>query len=395
MTRTGLVTAQREVDGKTNEITALEPLLAQLALEGAVVTFDALHSQTGHARFLVEEDHGRDETRRTNAAAVTGIAFPHAVQALQIVRRRQVVTTSKVTLERVYGVADLTAEQADATEIARRVRYHCGIEDKIHHVGEPRTLRTPFAYAPALPRHHPAADHPRHHVIKPAVTLPPAGPRRNRFHPADLRRDKDGKPFRFTWPVPVMIHQTRNNRRDVAGSVDDGHPDRLVGVLRMNLAERVEQPLVAPTGHRLLHRTVGHHLRPQRRRQIVDCQVLIEESARTAQREYQAHHGSRDHEEQVRPPRQRLQVRDRLRRCHIRVDDRHGLRKQQLIALLLQAVAPTPWGEPVSKREGAHSDRIPSDSLHHYEVAFPEPDADLGVERRRSHMQHREDHEFK
>jgi predicted transposase YbfD/YdcC len=171
MTGTGLVTAQREVDGKTNEITVFQPLLAQLDLEGAVVTFDALHSQTGHARFLVEEKHahyialikgnqptlhrwlkalpwrevplldrtratahGRDEIRRIKAAAVTGIAFPHAVQAVQIVRRRRVVTTGKVTLERVYGVTDLTAEQADATEIARRVRDHWGSENKIHHV---------------------------------------------------------------------------------------------------------------------------------------------------------------------------------------------------------------------------------------------------------------------
>ncbi len=78
--------------------------------------------------------HGRDEIRRIKAAAVTGIAFPHAVQAIQIVRRRRTVTTGKVTLERVYGVTDLTAEQADATEIARRFRDHWGIENKVHHV---------------------------------------------------------------------------------------------------------------------------------------------------------------------------------------------------------------------------------------------------------------------
>ncbi|MBB4779177.1 ISAs1 family transposase [Streptomyces rapamycinicus] len=171
MTGTGLVTAQREVDGKTNEITVFQPLLAPLDLHGTVVTFDALHSQTAHARFLVEDKHahyialikgnqptlhrwlkalpwrevplldktratahGRDEIRRVKAADVTGIAFPHAVQAVQIVRRRRIVTNGKVTLKRVYGVTDLTAKQADATEIARRVRDHWGIENKIHHV---------------------------------------------------------------------------------------------------------------------------------------------------------------------------------------------------------------------------------------------------------------------
>ncbi|WP_328914237.1 MULTISPECIES: ISAs1 family transposase [unclassified Streptomyces] len=55
MTGTGLVTAQREVDGKTNEITVFRPLLAELDLTDTVVTFDALHSQTAHARFLVED----------------------------------------------------------------------------------------------------------------------------------------------------------------------------------------------------------------------------------------------------------------------------------------------------------------------------------------------------
>ena len=55
MTGTGLVTAQREVDGRTNEITVFQPLLAGLDLADTVVTFDALHSQTAHARFLVDD----------------------------------------------------------------------------------------------------------------------------------------------------------------------------------------------------------------------------------------------------------------------------------------------------------------------------------------------------
>ncbi|WP_344417181.1 hypothetical protein [Streptomyces glomeratus] len=53
---------------------------------------------------------------------------------MQIVRRRRTVTTGKVSLERVYAVTDLTAEQADAAEIAHHVREHWGIENKIHHV---------------------------------------------------------------------------------------------------------------------------------------------------------------------------------------------------------------------------------------------------------------------
>ncbi|MCX5115312.1 transposase [Streptomyces sp. NBC_00378] len=57
--------------------------------------------------------------RRVKTCTVTrGLDFSHAA----------------VTLERVYAVTDLTAEQADAPEIAHRVREHWGIENKIHHV---------------------------------------------------------------------------------------------------------------------------------------------------------------------------------------------------------------------------------------------------------------------
>jgi len=51
----GIVASQREVDSKSNEITAFKPLLAPLDLEGVVVTADALHAQADHARYLVEE----------------------------------------------------------------------------------------------------------------------------------------------------------------------------------------------------------------------------------------------------------------------------------------------------------------------------------------------------
>lgn len=49
----GTVIAQREVDHKTNEITALRPLLDDVDIGGAVVTADALHAQRDHAEFLV------------------------------------------------------------------------------------------------------------------------------------------------------------------------------------------------------------------------------------------------------------------------------------------------------------------------------------------------------
>lgn len=51
----GEVLHQRAVDEKSNEITAVKPLLEDLSLEGVIVTADAMHTQAKFARFLVEE----------------------------------------------------------------------------------------------------------------------------------------------------------------------------------------------------------------------------------------------------------------------------------------------------------------------------------------------------
>ena len=50
-----IVISQRQVERKSNEITAFKPLLEQLNLEGKVVTADAMHTQVEHARFIVED----------------------------------------------------------------------------------------------------------------------------------------------------------------------------------------------------------------------------------------------------------------------------------------------------------------------------------------------------
>ena len=50
-----MVIGQRQVDKKSNEITAFKPLLEPLDLEDKVVTADAMHTQVEHARFLVED----------------------------------------------------------------------------------------------------------------------------------------------------------------------------------------------------------------------------------------------------------------------------------------------------------------------------------------------------
>ena len=54
----GVVLGQVEVAAKTNEIPMFSPLLDRLdAIDGAVVTADALHAQRAHADYLVLDRH--------------------------------------------------------------------------------------------------------------------------------------------------------------------------------------------------------------------------------------------------------------------------------------------------------------------------------------------------
>src|SRR5208337_4088331 len=54
-TEAGLVLAQRAVDGKSNEITAIPELLDMLNLKGAIVTIDAMGTQKEIARRVVDK----------------------------------------------------------------------------------------------------------------------------------------------------------------------------------------------------------------------------------------------------------------------------------------------------------------------------------------------------
>lgn len=48
----GVVVGQKEVDGKSNEITAFKPLLEEIDIKGKVITADAMHAQVGHATYI-------------------------------------------------------------------------------------------------------------------------------------------------------------------------------------------------------------------------------------------------------------------------------------------------------------------------------------------------------
>jgi hypothetical protein len=66
-----------------------------------------------------------------------GLAFPHAAQAIQIVRRRRPLTgknTKKWSTETVYAVTSLTAIEAQPAELARLMRVHWLNENRLHWV---------------------------------------------------------------------------------------------------------------------------------------------------------------------------------------------------------------------------------------------------------------------
>jgi predicted transposase YbfD/YdcC len=170
--RAGAVLAQAAVDGKTNEITRFAPLLEDLDIAGAVITADALHTQREHANFLVSDKkahyilvvkknqptlyaqvknlpwrnipagckqrdrgHGREEHRTLKAAAVTtGLAFPHAAQAIRVTRRtRPLNGKKKWRTFTIYAITSLTAAQATDAQLAGWIRGHWQIE-VLHHI---------------------------------------------------------------------------------------------------------------------------------------------------------------------------------------------------------------------------------------------------------------------
>ena len=162
----GVVVGQEEVDQKSNEITALRPLLEDLDITGALVTADALHAQRDHARFIVEEKkahylfqvkenqpkllaaikavgeadlspehestsrgHGRVEHRYVRVAKVPeGVDFPHAAQVVVVYRERANLADVLSSSETSYYVTSVPRDRAGAERLGRHVRGHWGIE---------------------------------------------------------------------------------------------------------------------------------------------------------------------------------------------------------------------------------------------------------------------------
>jgi predicted transposase YbfD/YdcC len=164
------VLGQADVDHATNEIARFRPLLDGVDLTATVVTADALHTQREHADWLVAHkhaayllivkanqpslrhqlaalpwrevpvaDHTRDrghhrmEIRRLQVTTVAGLDFPHATQAIRIIRRVRPLTGRHWRTVVVYAVTSLTAAQARPARLADWIRGHWGIE-ALHHI---------------------------------------------------------------------------------------------------------------------------------------------------------------------------------------------------------------------------------------------------------------------
>lgn len=150
----GVVLGQVQVDEKSNEITAVQPLLANLDLTGVVVTADAMHTQTAFADWLVSvkqahylfivkanqptvyeqiqdaltgpdtafakrsaaqtnRGHGRIETRTIRVASADGIGFPHAAQIFRLRRDRAGLDGVRTSKEIAYGITSLPSAWPD------------------------------------------------------------------------------------------------------------------------------------------------------------------------------------------------------------------------------------------------------------------------------------------
>ncbi|MGW3613894.1 ISAs1 family transposase [Micromonospora sp. NPDC005163] len=175
-TSTGIVLAQVTIAAKSNEIPAFAPLLDAIeavlgSLTGLLFIADALHTQTAHANEIAargaylmiptkgnqptllkqlkalpwpdvpigdrrrDRGHGRRETRTVKAITVHtpgGIGFPHAQQAVRIIRTR--TTGGKTSRETAYYTVSLPAEQAQPADLQDWARREWHIENLIHHV---------------------------------------------------------------------------------------------------------------------------------------------------------------------------------------------------------------------------------------------------------------------
>lgn len=211
----GAVLGQVAVSAKSNEIPAVRTLLASFDLTGAVVTVDAMHTQTDTAQVIIEAGgayvftvknnqpslyaackdlpwaevpghstlttgHGRRARRTIKVVqAPAWVQFPGARQIAQI--RRTVTRAGKRTVEVVYVITSADPQTAPPATLAAWVKGHWGIENQLHWVrdvtydedrSQIRTVPPPRHGQPAQPGHQ-YPTHSRSPTSPPACSGPP------------------------------------------------------------------------------------------------------------------------------------------------------------------------------------------------------------------------------
>ncbi len=173
--KTGMVLAQRAMAEKENEITAVKDFLVPLYVKGRVITADAIHTQktfcqrvdqyggkyilsfkdnhpTAHedlAFFFEDPDadrtewktssttekaHGRLTTRRITTSTQMKDWFANEWTGIEQVFRieRTVIKKGKISHEVVYGLTNLSPQEAGPAEIGAFIRAHWAIENRLH-----------------------------------------------------------------------------------------------------------------------------------------------------------------------------------------------------------------------------------------------------------------------
>jgi DDE_Tnp_1-associated/Transposase DDE domain len=166
----GAVLAQRQVDGAPGEVPAFVPLLAAWTspapwsppmrcistattppssstaaprtLLVVAANQPALHAQLAGLSWRQipvmdrtrDHGHGRVEVRTLKVAAVAGLCFPHAAQAIQVIRRVRTPGSRRWRTVTVYAVTSLALSTASPAQLAGWLRGHWRIENWLHWV---------------------------------------------------------------------------------------------------------------------------------------------------------------------------------------------------------------------------------------------------------------------
>jgi len=170
-----LPVAGSDKEKRTNEIKIAIPLLDSIDIKGKTITGDALLTQRGLARYLVEQrqahyhftakgnqkqlledidfffkssnnrpafisdsscDHGRVETRKIWVTTELNdyLDFPHVGQAFKIERINFNKKTGKETREVAHGLTSKTPDLASAEQVLMDNRGHWCIENSCHYI---------------------------------------------------------------------------------------------------------------------------------------------------------------------------------------------------------------------------------------------------------------------